>query len=278
VEVDLGGLSHQGKVRHNNEDCFLTVRFERGLHPLLTNLPADSLPARLSEGGHGLLVADGIGGMAAGEVASHLAVSTLVDLVMSTPDWIMRLDEHSRQRVLLRFAQRYHEIDTVLCERARAEPDLAGMGTTLTVAGSIGTELIVTHVGDSRAYLYRDDRLQQLTRDHTFAQALADLGTIAPEEVATHPRRHILTRALGGGPGGWGEPDLQRLTLQEGDGVLLCTDGLTEMVDDAGIAAILRGGGTSQEICQALVDAALDRGGKDNVTVVLARYHFPEEA
>jgi PPM family protein phosphatase len=279
VQVDIGALSHQGKVRSNNEDCYLVARFERALQKLLTNLPEGQLPSRLEEVGYGMLVADGIGGSLAGEVASRMAVSTLVNLVVNTPDWIMRPGERESARLMERMAERYRSVDATLKEEARADPNLSGMGTTMTVAASLGDELFLGHIGDSRAYLCRGDRLHRLTRDHTSAQALADAGLIAQEEVGKHRLRHVLTRALGGsGAKGEAEADIERIGLSDGDQILLCTDGLTEMVNDATIAVILLCGGTSQEACQILVDAALERGGKDNVTVVLARYHFPQLA
>src|SRR5207244_12785033 len=136
-------------------------------------------------------------------------------------------------------------------------------------------ELFRGHGGDSRAYLCRGERLPRLTRDHTSAQALADAGLIAQEEVGTHRLRHVLTRALGASTD-QAEADIERIGLADGDQILLCTDGLTEMVNDATIAVTLLGAGTAQQACQTLVEAALERGGKDNVTVVLARYRFPQ--
>jgi protein phosphatase len=277
VEVDLAGLSHQGLIRPNNEDCYLISRAERALTTLQTNLPAGSVPTRAEEVGYGMLVADGIGGMAGGEVASTLAVSTLHYLVLATVDWIMRLNGDETERVMQRFAERYRVVDATLREKARTDPRLSGMGTTMTLACSIGGELILAHVGDSRAYLFRAGQLRQLTRDHTVAQVMADLGEIKPEEVKTHRGRHILTRALGGTP----EPveaDLTHLRLNDGDQILLCTDGLSEMVTDSAIAPILETAPNAVAACQALVDAALVGGGKDNVTVTLARYRFPQKA
>jgi len=276
VQVDLGALSHPGKVRANNEDCYLVARFTRALQPLLTNLPDGQLSGQLEEVAYGLLVADGMGGAAAGEVASRLAISTLVGLALNTPDWVMRPGERERARVTERLAERYRAVDDALKRVARADPALAGMGTTMTVVVSLGAELFLGHVGDSRAYLYRRDHLQRLTRDHTRAQELADAGQIAQDAVPGHHLRHILTRLLGGASPGRAEADIEHLELRDGDQVLLCTDGLTEMVDDPGLAVLLRSGGTAQDTCQALVEAALERGGRDNVTVALARYRFPQ--
>jgi protein phosphatase len=274
VQVDLGALSHQGLVRSNNEDCYLVARLRRALEPLLTNLPADQRPARAEEVGYGMVVADGMGGPAAGEVASRLAISILVDIQVHTPDWIMRTGGPGGDQPLERIAARYNQVDAALKEEGRADPRLAGMGTTMTLGYSLGADLFLGHVGDSRAYLRRGGDLHQLTRDHTMAQALADAGLVPPEEVGRHRLRHVLTRALGGsGPDVLA--DVNRTRLRDGDDLLLCTDGLTEMVEDAAIGAVLGRAATAQAACQELVELALRGGGKDNVTVVVARYRFP---
>jgi serine/threonine protein phosphatase PrpC len=149
------------------------------------------------------------------------------------------------------------------------------MATTLTVAATLGADFLVVHVGDSRAYLFRRGRLEQLTRDHNLAQALADIGAIRPEEAATHRLRHVLTNVVGA-KGDEIKVELQHLRLEDGDQVLLCTDGLTDMAADAAIAEVIGRPGPAAAACDALVELALAGGGKDNVTVVLARYHIPD--
>jgi PPM family protein phosphatase len=275
VEVDLGAASHPGKVRPNNEDHYLAARFDRAMRTLLTNLPPGCVPVRGAETAYGLLVADGMGGAAAGEVASRTAITVLVDLVLRTPDWILRPDEGLIRKVLGRMDRRFRQVNQALAEQARSEPDLAGMGTTLTLACSHGADLVVVHVGDSRAYLFRQGRLLQLTRDHTVAQALADCGAIAAADAATHRLRHVLTNVLGVKEDA-GKPDLSHLRLADGDQVLLCTDGLTAMASDAAIADVLGRSDTAAAACDALVELALAGGGRDNVTVVLARYRIPD--
>jgi protein phosphatase len=274
AQVDLAARSHQGLVRSANEDHYLIMRFSRTLETLFTSLPADQVPARSDEVGYGLLVADGVGGAAAGETASRLAISTIVSLVLHTPDWIMSDGSADIEEIIGRFAERYRLVHTALRDQSSADPTLAGMGTTMTLACSLGASLVVGHVGDSRVYLFHDGRLHQLTRDHTYVQALMDLGKISAAEAARHPMRHILTRSLGGSQRG-AEGDFQRAWLGDGDQLLLCTDGLTNMVKDAAIGSILAGADSADDACQALVDAALENGGKDNVTVALARYRFP---
>jgi protein phosphatase len=273
VQVDLAAATHRGHVRSANEDHYLVLRLGRSLETLLTSLPAGQVPARADEVGYGLLVADGIGGSAGGELASRTALSMLVSLVLHTPDWVLSPEPRDAERVLRRVAEHYRRIHEALSEQGRADPDLARMGTTMTLAGSLGTALIIGHIGDSRAYLFREGRLCQLTRDHTLVQSLVDLGLLTPEQAASHPCSHILTASLGGGGHSY-EGEFQRAWLADGDQLLLCTDGLTNMVDGAAIMAVLRGAATSDEACRALVAAALDAGGKDNVTVALARYRF----
>jgi protein phosphatase len=274
VQVDLAALSHPGLVRAANEDHYLVQRFGRTLETLLTSLPADQLPARFEEVGYGLLVADGLGGAAAGELASRTAISTLISLVLHTPDWILSDELPETEQVMLRMAERYRRIDAALRDEADGDPGLAGMGTTMTLACSLGASVVIGHVGDSRAYLLHGGELHQLTRDHTFVQGLVDLGQLSAEEAGRHPLRHVLTRALGGRSRTF-EGDFQRAWLADGDQLLLCTDGLTNLVDDAAIASVLRGAPSSHEACEALVAAALEKGGRDNVTVALARYRFP---
>jgi protein phosphatase len=274
THVDASGLSHTGKVRPNNEDHFIVARVGRSMHTLMSNLPEGEIPARFDEAGQVMMVADGMGGAAGGEVASSMAISTLVNIVLDVPDWIMKLDDERARELMDRAVGYYQQVDAALAERAQAQPELAGMGTTMTVAYSVGTDLFIAHVGDSRVYVFRDANLQQLTRDHTHAQVMVDAGVIKREEVATHRLRNVLTNALGAGDREV-DVDFHRLGLASGDRLLLCTDGLTEMVPDDEIATILAQGKQPDETCRDLVDRALERGGKDNVTVVVADYSFP---
>lgn len=275
VRVDVAGLSHQGKVREQNEDHFLISRFGRYLETLDSNLPPGTVPARATETGYGLIVADGIGGKAGGELASRIAISTLVKLVLATPDWIMRLDDDFHEQIVLeRARERGEQISAALVETAEAKPSLAGLGTTMTLATSLGMDLFIAHIGDSRAYIFRHGHLHQITRDHTLAQALADQGYIDQHEVATHRLRHVLTKALSATHPD-AQPDVRKFPLEDGDILLLCTDGLTDMVTNDAITATLARGEKASVICQQLVEQALLGGGKDNVTVIVARYGFP---
>ena len=274
VKVEIAGLTHTGHVRTNNEDHYLVVRIERSLKTVMTNLIDGSLPERFDEVAYGMLVADGMGGYAAGEVASSMALVKLIELAIETPDWVMRMQQRDNaETVMQRMTERFRIIDAALRVQAESNPSLAGMGTTLTVAVSLGAELFVGHLGDSRAYLFRNERLHQLTRDNTLAQELIDAGIARAEDTATQAMRHVLTAALAAGD--QADPQVQRFHLSDGDQVLLCTDGLTGMVRSETIATVLHEAASAAAGCQTLIDLALAAGGSDNVTLVLARYRFP---
>jgi serine/threonine protein phosphatase PrpC len=276
VQVDAFGLSHQGLVRPNNEDHFLTLRFGRYLIPLQTNLPEDDRPSLSEEAGFGMVVADGIGGSVAGELASKLAINTFVNLLLRTADWILRLDDdYYEQQVIRRAWGRVQEVNSALTEKAQADPNLRGFGTTLTLAFSLGKDLIIAHVGDSRAYIFRDGVLAQLTQDHTVAQTMANEGAIRQRDVAKSRFRHVLTRSLGMDVENL-VPDIEFLTLRDKDCLLLCTDGLTDMVPSARIAMILGAEEPAEKTCARLLDEALTAGGRDNITVALGRYRLPQ--
>jgi PPM family protein phosphatase len=269
VQVELGAVSHRGRVRPNNEDCYLVSRFGRSLHTVFTNLPEDAVPPHFEEVGYGMIVADGMGGMAAGEVASRSAIDRFVDLVRATPDWIFPVNDEMADAVMRRMAERFRLIDEELIQKARTDASLSGMGTTMTLACTLGLEAIVCHIGDSRAYRFRRGELRQLTRDMSVAQGLVDRGLLTPAEAATNRLRHALTQCLGGGNV---NAEVLHLHLEDGDRLLLCSDGLTEMVPDVQITEVLSRTATPAQAADVLVDRALHAGGKDNITVVLGEF------
>ena len=278
VKVEIAGATHRGHIRKNNEDHYLAVRLQRSLDTLCTNLEEEIQEPRFEEIGYGLLVADGMGGMPAGEVASRMALSKLLELVVNTPDWIMRINQGKDETNLLqRMTQRFRQVDDALREEAERGTSMVGMGTTLTVAISLGATLMIGHIGDSRAYVMRGESLHQLTNDHTLAQALVDAGIANPDNTAKHALHHVLTAALGASSER-ADPQVLRFELSHGDQVLLCTDGLTEMVPAETIASVLTETHSSKDACDSLIDLALSAGGVDNVTVVLARYQFPTKS
>jgi serine/threonine protein phosphatase PrpC len=274
VVVDLAAVSDRGLVREKNEDHYLVVRLGRLMERLLTNLPADQLPARTDEVGYGFVVADGMGGALGGEVASQMAISTLINLALHEPDWIFGSSPEDTKRRLERMARRWELVQAAIRARGDQEPALGQMGTTMISAVSLGTRLVIGHVGDSRLYVFRQGHLLQLTRDHTLVQMMVDFGKLTPQEAATDARRNILMGSLSAA-GNTYRGDFQHATLVDGDHLLLCTDGLTDMVDNETIGSVLGRSSSADEACQLLLAAALKNGGKDNVTIVLARYRIP---
>ena len=223
--------SDRGLVRGNNEDSVYAG-------------------ARL------LALADGMGGHAAGEVASQLMIAALAHLDDDEPgdDLLGKLDRAVR------------EGNAAIADQVEEEPELDGMGTTLTAILFTGRKLGLAHIGDSRAYLLRGDELNQITRDDTFVQSLVDEGRITPEQAHTHPQRSLIMRALTGNEI---EPTLIMREARAGDRYLLCSDGLSDVVSDETIANTMREG-TTDECADRLIELALRSGGPDNVTVVVA--------
>ena len=275
VQIDVAALSHPGHVRSNNEDHFLVTRLGRRLETMTTSLTDVEAPKLAEEVNYVMIVADGMGGHAAGEVASRMALSAVVSLALDIPDWIFKLNEEYAHEIEHRTRARVREIGALLVKEAAQDPALSGMGTTLTAARSLGRDLQITHVGDSRAYLFRTGCLHRLTRDHTYAQLLVDLGRLPSIDQADPRHRHILTNALGGSDRDV-KVDIDLMKLEDGDRVLLCSDGLTEMVDDKTITGLLADAPGSQQACDVLVQRALDNGGRDNITVIVAGYQLPQ--
>jgi PPM family protein phosphatase len=234
--VELAHLSDTGRVRRHNEDRSLA------------DLPV-------------LAVADGMGGAKAGEVAAEMAVSEVGGLAPPVTADAVR-DALERANAAIR-------------RLAEEDPDKAGMGTTLTAAVLADGRLDVVHVGDSRAYLWRDGELRQLTQDHSVVAELVRRGSISPEDAETHPHRNVITRALGAEP--QVVPDTVSEPLREGDVVLLCSDGLSSYVGADEIARVLSRARTLAEAARLLVERANAAGGVDNVTVVLARAGRPAD-
>lgn len=227
LTLRTAAISDQGRVRENNEDAVYA-------------------------GQRVAAVADGVGGGPAGEVASAIVIRALAEL--------------DTGQTTATLAEAVQTANLRLREAIEKEPDLAGMGTTLTALYADGDELRLAHIGDSRAYRWRDGELTQLSRDDTFVQGLVDQGVISSEEARGHPHRSLVTQAMHGAVI---SPAYQTIDVQPGDRYLLCSDGLSDYVDDADIGDALRRHEDLAECAQALVDLALAAGAPDNVTVAL---------
>src|SRR5688572_2791318 len=198
--------------------------------------------------------ADGMGGAQAGEVASEIAVDSFDG----------GLGNGSPAEGLVRVIQ---EANRKIHDRSRSDEQAAGMGTTCTAAYVGESEVTIAHVGDSRAYLWRDGELTRLTRDHSLVGELVARGKLTEEQAETHPQRSVITRALGPEPDV--EVDVQAYQARSGDVFMVCSDGLTSMVPEARVKPILEGAGSLDQAGRELIAAANDAGGRDNITVIL---------
>ena len=275
VDVEIASRTHRGRVRPVNTDHFLVIRLSRRQETLLSSLAKADLPKTFNESGYIMLVADGLGEDGSGAVASRLALSTFAHLAIHFGHWNVRVDASTAADIVDQYEAAYGRLNEAIIQRARSAPELSSIATTLTAAYSAGDELFLVHVGNSRAYLFRDGHLTQMSSDQTLAQHMSENGGPAPVERATEDLRHILTETIGGRSGG---PRIQveHFRLWDGDRVLLCTDGLTDQVDDERIADILTPYRRLDEQCQALIDLSLEAGGRDNATAVMAQYSIPK--
>jgi serine/threonine protein phosphatase PrpC len=239
--LHCAGLSDRGRVRERNQDRW-SADVNLGL----------------------FIVSDGMGGRSAGEVAAEIVVTTLPTLISThfgaTPDLAMPDAPQRLSRALA-------ELNADLVEGSQHTPQLAGMGATTVVALVRHNTALIAHLGDSRAYLWREHRLRRLTRDHSLAQALLDAGEIGEHDVADHPARHQLIRHMG--MHGEVLPEARRITLCPADRLLLCSDGLTSMLDDARLQTILNHYPDPDYACRALIKAANGAGGTDNITALV---------
>lgn len=251
----IEGKSDRGKVRENNEDKYDII--DEASNEQNTDLL-----------GILLVVADGMGGHIAGETASRLACEELIQHYynLDTDDSKALLADDLHDRLV----EAVNRSNATVLAHAMENPELDGMGTTLTAMVLLPEEALIAHVGDSRIYRLRGELMEKLTVDHTEVQALLDMGRLRPEKAATHPRRHILTQAIGVEPV-IEEVFVKKEPLLPGDIFLLCSDGLFDIVPEERIRQILMDNPAPLDSCDRLVDAALDAGGKDNITVVVAR-------
>jgi len=270
LTVKAFGITDPGKVRASNEDQFLIAELSKRMNVWQTSLPEPKLQVG-EDRAHLFLVADGMGGHRAGERASTIAVAAIEQFTLNTFRWFFASDSPGAQKVLSQFQAALSQADDKIVEEAAENPELSGMGTTLTMAFQLGTQLCVVHVGDSRVYLYRSGQLHQLTRDHTVVAELVRSGVIQQDQVASHPLRHVITNVVGG-PNPGVKVEARAFEVQAEDRLLLCSDGLTEMVTDEAIAAALDADREPEAAAKALLAQANNGGGRDNITVVIVRF------
>ena len=267
-EIDVYGLTHPGRVRQENQDHFLICALHKAVSILGSSLP-DFSP--LSSGPDRVaflaMVADGVGGGSRGEEASRLAVEIATRYVTGCMRCYYAADPEDTEFLdaLQQAATSAHE---ELLRMAEADPERAGMATTLTLWFGSWPRAYLLQVGDSRYYLYRDGELSQLSRDQTMAQELVDLGVLSRADAARSRYATTLSSAIGGRQNA---PVVARIPHTWGYVHLLCSDGLTRHVSDARIRERIAGMTTARELCEGLLQDALDGGGSDNITIIAGR-------
>jgi protein phosphatase len=273
------GLTDPGKVRAANEDQFLIAVLLKALQVERTSLPQPQVQ-HSSDRSHLFVVADGMGGHAGGQKASALAIDSVESFILETCKWFAQCKGKDQDQVLADFQSALGHANARILAEAAERPELHGMGTTLTLAYSLNNDLFVAHVGDSRCYLCRHGVLYRLTRDHTLVEELVRRGGLPAEQAAQHRLRHVITNAVGGDSADV-TVEVHKVHLEGGDRVLLCSDGLTEMVPEEQLNQILQAEAEPEQACRELVACANQAGGKDNITVVVAHFrpaNRPQEA
>jgi serine/threonine protein phosphatase PrpC len=265
LRFEFGAATHTGNVRTNNEDHYAIVKRRRTSELILSNIDPREL-VLADDCAYGLVVADGMGGARFGEFASRIALQRMFELAQQATSWVMKYTDMDVLQIRERVQAYIQEIQSTLQKYVAADPAMAGMGTTWTSAHLLAHHALVVHIGDSRAYLLQDGELHQVSRDETMAQAFIDSG-LAPDSVKRF--RHILLNNLGGEKENV-TAQIHHFQISSGDRLLLCTDGLTDMVSEKDVATILQQSSSAQAACDALIKAALENGGKDNVTAIVA--------
>lgn len=243
MRIEYAARTHRGNVRKRNEDSLY--------------LPDGSGPDGL------VVVADGMGGYNAGDVASALGVQVACNIVSAA----RALDPAPTAEYSVRWA--FNEANRAILEYAGTNEFYQGMGTTMTIACYEDGRWIVGNVGDSRAYLVRDGAISQITTDHSLVQLMVERGRMTPEEARVHPYRNVITRSIGAES--FAGADIFKVDAKPGDVLMLCSDGLSNYLADADMLAALKPGAPLEEAADAMLRLSLERGGSDNITVALAR-------
>ena len=238
MQIEVGQATNVGMIRPGNEDAFFTD-------------PAEGL----------FIVADGMGGHAAGEIASEMAVGIIADE--------LRLVRDINDGVVVQVNQAFKRANLAIFERTLTEVDKQGMGTTASLLILRDSKYLIGQVGDSRVYLLREGTLTQLTKDHSYVQEQVDAGHLTPEQARYHPYSNVITRCVGASADV--EPDTYTGIVKAGDTFLVASDGLTGMVDDRRLQTLLQAKASAQRVVEALISEANGRGGLDNITAVVVR-------
>ena len=269
-------MTDVGRKREINQDQFLIAELNKSMLVTSTSLPLNE-ESRLFGGqqGHLLLVADGMGGHAAGEKASSLAVDHLISRLLNSVHWFFQVDHDCEDDFIEALKGLMQDAHKRILEEAKHDGQ-QGMGTTLTMAHLVWPRLYVLHAGDSRCYLIRGDEAEQLTTDHTLARQMVEAGGLKPEEEASSRWSNVLWNVLGGNAEQPLLAEVRRSTLHQGDVIVLCSDGLTKYVDERQIVKVVQELVDPKPICEQLVQLANEGGGDDNITVVVSKPEPPD--
>jgi len=267
--LDCHGASHAGRVRAKNEDHFAILALEQVARVIHASLQDPGLLERLARPvAYVFIAADGVGGSGGGEEASRVTVATMVEYLSEAATCYQGTDAGLEQEFLDQLTARVHQAHRRLVEDRGGE---RGPATTLTMVTLVWPRGYVVHVGDSRGYLLRRGRLRQFTTNQTMGDLLVDIGQLSEEQAKERGLYNVLSSAVGSDLA----PAVGVVDLEPGDTLILCTDGLTKHVPDARIAELLTAAPDAESACRALVDEALEQGGTDNVTVIVARFAGP---
>lgn len=282
IQIDCHGESHVGRHRPANEDQFLIADLNKSMRVHQTSLGL-SHQTRLFGGSQGklLLVADGLGGHESGERASTLAVDGVANYILNAMDWFFSLNSKNEAEFEAELKEAFRHSQAVLEAEVEAIPQRRGMATTLTMAYIDWPKLYVAHVGDTRCYHVRDQSIQCLTTDHTIGElaraaeagsARGDFMLSSEEDTKPYnPMDHALWNVIGGQDASL-DPQISKSELAAGDALLLCSDGLTRYVSDDELLRAIEQNCSASEICEQFIATSNERGGKDNITAVLAKF------
>jgi protein phosphatase len=275
VDIECFGMTDIGQNRKVNQDHFVIGDLRKHMGTEYSSINFDAAQVFGEPMGKLLLVADGIGGAHAGEVASELAAKATVKFLLNSMHWLFHPTEPEVEKFIDDLKEAACFSHNAVCDDAKEQPERSGMGSTLTVAYIDWPMLYVLHVGDSRCYLLHQDKLGLLTKDQTFAQFLRDEGHLTDEEVERSPYQHVLMNAIGVDAQPKAAVYQQRLSY--GDRIFLCSDGVNRHLSDKQIETHVRSSLNSKEICKRITDHANDLGGRDNITTVAARFLKPDQ-
>jgi protein phosphatase len=276
TQMDCFGLTDIGCRRPTNQDHYLIADLNKSMRVHDTSLTLDN-ETRIYGGSQGklLIVADGMGGEAEGERACTIAVDEVTTYVLNSLAWCFRLEEGTEHDFEDELKQALESCQKRIQTVVGKHPEMNSMGTTMTMVYIVWPRAFVVHVGDSRCYLLRNRQLDQITVDHTMSEIMAETGQLSREEARHSPRGHVLWNVLGGRSNEL-SVDVYKLALECDDILLLCTDGLYDMVPHEHLQELLNSNTSAEATCRKLVDLGNENGGRDNVTAIVAHFLSPQ--